>query len=913
MLAASDRIGAAGAQTIPVSLSIPGEVTLETGGRLNAPVVLNNSSDNGVSAEVEFLVQQDPTLYSKPAPNPLYGEDVASGCHSWGELNGQALIESNDVWGRSNGKVTGIDAMTDRKPWTSFGTPWNDKEKWSETFGYIDLGKSLRVVHMGYELADPRMAWKVDFAASADGKQYIPVEGLTGIDIHLKSGPQEIDVPTPFEARFIRMRLNTDGGERTTAFRYPAEFHVFAGATEQTWAFPQIGPMVVQGKQDLSIPAAGSATVTIGGTGWANREIGAPRALRPGAYLLAVRVRAAGLTQMRYCRVFVMPPPMGKVSPSSRFGLNVSDPKYLSLLRRQGCSSVRYDGLQWPLVSPAAGVYQFDGVGDSILAAYHQASLAVLPCLFGTPGYLLPAKHQGESATNPPTGPGKYGEFVFQTVARYGANKQPADSLLTADRVSGLGYADTYELWSEPNPNNRGISQWKGSLEDYYRLFRIGAEAARKADPNVKIANGGWWGLEIPVMETMKTFRYPDGKCPLDFTDILSVHYFSPLFDVGSAYGIEPELASVYDISHHHEGLPFERTVEQDLRSLVAWRDANKPGMPIWMTEGGWDSCGVSEYLQACWLPRGVMMSLAAGIDRVQVFHEKDGPGGGDFASSGLIRKDDTLKPAWFTYATLIRQLDGVSGSALRIPSGDDNVRVYLWKRGNRPILTAWAIKGAGRWNAALGRCTLTDAFGASHAVSLRGPMELTVFPVYISNLADPSVVRSMESQAIAAARDEQQRAERQARLRAYLFKFGRKQGEAVMAIGKLRHFTLVPTSELYDEAKGYGFEVGNGTDMVESWFQNPISADAAKAWPGMRFIFKAEPGAYQLRLCCQSADKATVILHGLDGGDRVLPVDGRGLISIAAIKVGAKPVTLETSYYGGLSWMALVQADGGQ
>ena len=121
-----------------------------------------------------------------------------------------------------NGKVYKDNSMTDGKPWTEFGGPYNNKEKWLEAFGYIDLGKTVRVVHMGYLSGDAGWIWNVDFAASIDGKLYQPVEGLKNVDFHHKWGPQEIDVPKPFKARFIRMRLHNTASARSPSTRLPS-------------------------------------------------------------------------------------------------------------------------------------------------------------------------------------------------------------------------------------------------------------------------------------------------------------------------------------------------------------------------------------------------------------------------------------------------------------------------------------------------------------------------------------------------------------------------------------------------------------------------------------------------------------------------------------------------------------------
>ena len=890
-LSAADKTPA-----IPLSVTFPSQVTLKTGGKLATQVVLVNSSDEALSADIEFLIQQDPSLYSKPAPLPLYGDDIAPGSRSWGDNNGRPYVESNDVWGRSNGKIVSINAMTDGRPWTNFGSVYNNKERLTEAIGYIDLGRVARVVHMGYQTADFALSWKVDFAASLDGRQYTPIDGLQGVDISKRVDTIEIDVPKPFEARFIRLRLNNDGGQRVVAFRYPREFHIYAGASEKTWFFPQVGARLLQGKLTRVVPASGSSTV----------EIGDGRALSPGAYLVAVRAKAAGVTQMRYGHIFVMPPALNRVA-ASRLGLKAADAQFIPIIKRQGDAAVYYD-IHWSSVSPAAGVYKFGGAQDSFLRATHEAGLSVLPCLSRTPAYLTPAKGPGDAEAALPADPGKFGEFVFQTVARYGGQKHAAEELLTEDKLSGLGYARTYELWREPNPNNRerGSKKPKGPLGDYYRMFRIGAEAARKADAGVKIANGGWWGMEVPLLETMRSFKYADGKCPLDFTDILSVHYYSPLGDVGSSYGIEPEMATIYDISHHHEGLPYERTVEQDLRALVAWRDANKPHMPIWMTEATF-ALDMNDYMRACWLPRGVMTVLAAGVDKVQISEPTW------FTGPGATPGDEGLRPSWCTYATLIRQLEGVSGRALRVPCDDDNLRVYLWQRDGKPLLTAWAVKGAGKLKAVLGRCTISDAFGGSQAADIRQPLTLGEFPIYIADFADSAAVEAIERDAQKLAEKEQRRLERQAKLQVYLFKFGLKD-RATMTIGSVRDFTPVSKADLYDEAKGYGFQSTGLRDEDVPWFQNSITDTDVWGPSGTRFTFKARPGEYVLQLCARPGrDGGKATLSGLDGGDQTLQIPEEGLIVTTKVKVGEKPVTLQTAFMGALVWMSLVEVDKGE
>jgi hypothetical protein len=114
----------------------------------------------------------------------------------------------------------------------------------------------------------------------------------------------------------------------------------------------------------------------------------------------------------------------------------------------------------------------------------------------------------------------------------------------------------------------------------------------------------------------------------------------------------------------------------------------------------------------------------------------------------GVVRADGSLTPSWFTYATLIRRLDSVTQRAVKVPLTDNNVRLYVWKRAGKPIVTAWAIDGTVRLDMPLGRCTVTDAFGAAATMDVRRGLELSEFPLYISDFADPAVVKRLEAEA---------------------------------------------------------------------------------------------------------------------------------------------------------------------
>jgi hypothetical protein len=877
--------GAEGAPgTLPVTVTDLGQTVLEPDGKLTFKVVLTNQTEQDVAAEVEFTVQQDPALYSKTAPRSLYGENIAAGTKSWFELEGKVIEDST---------------MTDGKPWTDFGGPFNNREKWAEAFTYVDLGKNVRIVHLGHVGGDPNRMYKADFAASPDGKTYQRVEGLQSVEFHRQWGPQEIQVPKPFETRFLRIRWH-NAGERVEAFRQPAELFVYGGESEALWAFPQTGPKLLDGKLNRTIPAKAAETI----------ELGDGRPLSSGAYFVAVRTKAGGRTQMNFGRIFVMPPVLDQVSSNSRFGMNGIE--FAKLGRRQGYGWVRFENLKWPMVSVEPGVYSFDGSlpphqkYDEIFRTYKENGLSIMPYLFLTPKYLAPPGAKNNGVTHPPTDLSKYGEFVFQAVARYGSKKHPSDALLTKDKVSGLGYIDLYELWNEADLNDPNWGSWRGVFTDYYIMFRYGAEAVKKADPDAKVANGGWSGMGVPLMESMRTYKYPDGKCPLDFMDVLSVHYYS--------FQVPPEMAKVNDNSYRNGAPLHNLNFEQELDALMAWRDRHKPAMPVWITETGYDTGGhkgVDERLQACWLPRDLMIILAAGVEKVFVFREK-GSGDSLFSASGVVRDDGSLKPSWFTFATLLRQLDGVTQKPIKMTFEDGNVRAYLWKRDGKPIVSAWAIQGTARLDLPPGRCTITDAFGTSMAKDLTAPLELTEFPVYLTDFSAPTA-HAWEERASKLAEQEKQRVERQSKLEAYLFEFGTKDRGATMIVGNERTFTDVVAADLYDEAKGYGFEPNKGVqDKEAKWLRPPW---AVKMAPDARFTFNAKPGDYELHVCIRAGAEGTFVVRGIEGGDQTVKLSSSrdGEAVTVTVKVGAKPVTIESHFNGELVWLTMIQTDAGQ
>nr|MDQ2732116.1 discoidin domain-containing protein [Armatimonadota bacterium] len=724
-------------------------------------IVLKNDTTEPQAVKVSYLIQHDTGFFSLAPPDPIYGADRALGVKSWTA---------------AEGKVLETGSLTDGKDWTNASLPWGSHK---EAFQYVDLGQERTVTHLSYVAGDANWAWKVDVSASPDGETYEPVAGLQNVDMHGKWGFNQLPVTQPFKARFIRLRYH-NGGQDVNQISMPSTLSIYSGAADEKWEFPTVGDAVAHGDFSRTIAAHSSRSVKIESVG----------PFPPGAYFIAARVQDGAYTQLLYRHLMVMPAPLPSIANSS-FGLNTSNYLWAPVNRRLGIGWVRFENLKWPMVSPKPDVYTYTGLApwnlhhDEIMKAYHDQGINILPFLFQTPEYATSAPDgiTKNRESYPPKDNMQLADFVFQTVARYGSKHHPAGELKTTDKKSGLNEINTFEIWNEPNLHDPTWGPWVGTTAQYNKMLRAAAGAVKRADPAARVTNGGFAGIDIDTLNTL-LIPYEDGKKPLDFIDVLNVHFYSGR--------TPPELSTVDSNADRSGNSKGVRTYEDDLHRLVAWRDKYKPNMPIWMSETGYDSAGPSgtdERTQAAQLPRVIMMALAAGVEKVFVYRES-GSAPSLFAASGVMRDDGSLKPAWFTYATLIRELDRVKTGAIRLPYPDPNVRLYSWTRGTEKILTAWTVEGAGNLNLHLGSSMVTDAFGYTHPADIDGNLTLSIFPTYINKITNLAPVQTLIGQAQRIEAAQIQEGARRAKLRAYLFQFGITDNAGSIEIGNTRSFT---------------------------------------------------------------------------------------------------------------------------
>jgi len=889
MVALVDREGLGATADLTVATLAPNIV--EPGGPLPASVLMANTTDKAIAVGLAYSLQRDSSLYSAPLPDPVYGSNHAPGLKSWTVADGETIEQGS---------------LTDGRRWTDTGTAYKTNH-FTEAFQYVELDKPRRITKMTWLSGDANHTWFVDVAASRDGTTFAPVNGLQSVDHHKKWGWKDYPLQAPFEARAIRFRYHTGGPDKKVhAIRFPCELGLYDGVADETVALPRVGPPLDEGTLKATVPARSFRLVSL--------PLRAK--LDGGACFLGVEATWAGRRAMSCRHAFTaLAPDPTLVTPDSRFGLNTAHGPLAPKLRELGIGWVRFENMKWPFVSPEPHKYGFDGSvapwhlkPDEIFRGYRENGLNILSYMFLTPKWASsapPGTKEGRVLTFPPKDLALFGEFCFQVAARYGNTRHPAEALLSNDKKSALGLVHTYEMWNEPNLNPKPTAAWGGwsaPLDEYYKMMRYGAEAIKKADPTAIVTSAGYAGMQAEIVDRLRTYTYPDGKRALDLVELINVHYYS---------GRNAPETSTADGNARLAG---NTTFVQDLEELTAWRDRHAPKMPIWITETGYDSAGpfgTNPTLQAARLPRVVMLCLGFGVDKVLVYRES-GSTPSMHACSGVLNNDFTEKPSWFTFGTLVRQFRNVQGGAARLPHANESVWLLKWDDGGKPLLTAWAVEDTARLGIDLGPCEVTDAFGARSVVKHTADLALTPFPLYIRKMDASPAWKSLLKAYDAAQLELKKRRARAVERRKHLYDFGGagRVGDQLLEGIKFPYLP-VKAADVWDEARGYGFNTPAMGDEDRRWVRSKLDGDGCRTRGGIQFRVRVAPGAYRLAIGFR-AHKQDAVLR-VEGLAKPLPlVLVKKAESVETDVVVAAPATLSVSHdgYGEFRWLRLIEKE---
>ncbi len=354
--------------------------------------------------------------------------------------------------------------------------------------------------------------------------------------------------------------------------------------------------------------------------------------------------------------------------------------------------------MDWEKLEPTEGHYTYSPVHnggwnyDTIYQWCRARHIDVLPCLKALPPWMEDTypKDQQDNENIPmrygkdPSDPASYIEQArmgFQYAARYGDNKKVDHGLLHVDTLPrwtndpvnqirvGLGTIHYIECDNERDKWWKGAKayqtgrQYAANLSAFYdgNKNKMGPGAGVKnADPSMKVVMAGLANPSTDYVKGMidwsKEHRglKPDGSVDLPW-DVINYHYYSnnavDYTGKDQSTGVAPEMSKAADIA-----IEFIRFAHQYAGD-----------MPVWITETGYDLNQQSpqkaiaignktvEETQADWILRTGLLYSRLGIQKVFFYELNDdnAENGAKFATSGLINKNRTRRPAAsFLYQT---------------------------------------------------------------------------------------------------------------------------------------------------------------------------------------------------------------------------------------------------------------------
>lgn len=208
-----------------------------------------------------------------------------------------------------------------------------------------------------------------------------------------------------------------------------------------------------------------------------------------------------------------------------------------------------------------------------------------------------------------------WGAYVYKTVTTYKSWVGMWEIWNEPDWVSNW---QVTQKWDTEPPAKADLVRFNGSIFDYIRMLRVSTEAAKKADPNAKIALGGIGYpnflsailryTDNPV-DGAKTAEYPETGAA--YFDVVSFHHY-PVFAPGSS---DEGVAGFLD-SYTELGKRLTNAGVSGKTFVVT--ETGAPHVQVGTAPGG------SEYAPN-YLVKVMTAAQAAGIGRIDWFVMSDG------------------------------------------------------------------------------------------------------------------------------------------------------------------------------------------------------------------------------------------------------------------------------------------------
>jgi hypothetical protein len=242
-------------------------------------------------------------------------------------------------------------------------------------------------------------------------------------------------------------------------------------------------------------------------------------------------------------------------------------------------------------------------------------------------------------------------------------------------------------IWNEPDITRETYGyEFEGTLEQYGQLLKVASIAAKQGNPSalIHVAGTTYWhdvnaGRRLYVDRLLEWITSdPDAPTHDYYFDALTIHVY---FRVETVYDIAHATRALlerYGLGHKHIWL-VETNASPNLDP--AWR-VERPVWQIDLTQ------------QASYLVQAAALALGAGAHHIGVYKLYDWnlPVGAE--SFGIIRADQTRRPAFDAWRTVTRHFVGVESAA--VAANADAVIVRLDRADELQVVVAWARTARG-------------------------------------------------------------------------------------------------------------------------------------------------------------------------------------------------------------------------
>jgi hypothetical protein len=368
--------------------------------------------------------------------------------------------------------------------------------------------------------------------------------------------------------------------------------------------------------------------------------------------------------------------------------------------------------LRWDVIQPGGvGDWKPANVPDPFIDAEMAAGREVVAVLMGTPAWAA-----ADGSASPKAVPDmSYWEFFVRRVAQ-----------------QYRGRIRHWIIWNQPDVTdlNHPGNTWTGSEEDYFRLLKTAYLALKDEDPTLQVHMAGltyFWDQERGQRQYLDRLldiilANPEAAAHGYYFDAVAYHlYLNP--------------RQTLDVLDEIQGILGARGV---MAKEIWVNQTNAPPSEDAQTPpSGTPGFRVSLEEQSAFVIQEYALAFGGGANRVAFYKLRDDDGQPSLEPYGLLRADDSRRPAFDAYKVVTTYLGGFRAVGWQRL---DDVYAVTFDRGQTTTTVLWTVSRTPArltLNAIAPQATLVDEHGNTQTLNASGGTYTVELPAAICTQAD--------------------------------------------------------------------------------------------------------------------------------------------------------------------------------